>query len=330
MSARVSVIIPAFNAATTIRDAINSVLAQSNVTDTEIIVIDDGSIDDTKAIVSELRSHHQQIIYVLNERKQGPSGARNTGILRAGGEYIAFLDADDLWFPNHLEEGINFLGRNNEVDVVFFNFDMVEFYTKRRIGDWFSERNFSRILKMEELEGHYFLIRDDMFNALLDESFMHLQSMIIRKKVLKGVIFNEDIKRSEDRDFSIKLFANSKARFAFKNIITGIYFRHENSLTSNTIENSLSTVSDHIYLYTGYLSNYTLDAYKVSKLKRMLFEKHMAASYYYRKLNHHWQAIMSLFKSFKYNISVFQIIEFAKVIASFVNSNIFLRTRLPL
>ena len=128
MPAEITVIIPAFNAGLHIGNAIKSVLGQNCSKDIEIIVIDDGSTDNTMSVISDISRTHQQVICVHNERNKGPSGARNTGLLKASGMYIAFLDADDLWLPNHLMEGVNFLERHNDIDIVLFNFNIIEHY----------------------------------------------------------------------------------------------------------------------------------------------------------------------------------------------------------
>jgi len=145
---------------------------------------------------------------------------------------------------------------------------------------------------------------------------MHLQTMIIRRKVIADTLFNEDIKRSEDRDFSINLYRKSSARFAFKNLVTSIYYRHNNSLTSNSIENTLLAVLDHINLFTKYLLLESLDYSTTQKLKRMLFDRHMSASYRFRKLNHHKFALKHLLQSYLYGIAASQIKEFAKIAIS--------------
>lgn len=330
MPPKISVIIPAFNADIFIADAINSVLAQKYSSEIEIIVIDDGSSDNTRFVVSDMAAHHSQIILLKNDRTNGPSGARNTGLLNANGDYVTFLDADDVWLKNHLEEGVAFLDKNNRIDIVFYNFEMQEYETKRKICDWFTERDFSKILKTEELDGRYYLICDDMFNALLNESFIHLQSMIIRRKVTAGIFFNEDIKRSEDRDFCINLYLKSNAKFAFKNLITGIYYRHSNSLTSNSIENSLSITLDNIHLFKKYFSLESNSKHTIQKLNTKLFHAHMAASYYCRQLNIHRLAFKYLFQSYRHSIAISQLKEIAKISASCVIHNIFQPKRTPL
>src|SRR5262245_2526742 len=92
----ISVVCPAYNCARFIKPALESVLAQS-YRPMEIIVIDDGSSDANPEVVQ----HFQEVRY-LRQANQGPSVARNVGILSARGEYIAFLDVDDLWTPEKL------------------------------------------------------------------------------------------------------------------------------------------------------------------------------------------------------------------------------------
>jgi glycosyltransferase involved in cell wall biosynthesis len=93
----VSVIIPAYNQAKFLRDAIESVVCQT-YQDYEIIVVDDGSTDDTALIVAQ---YAKRIHYIFQENR-GLAGARNTGIRNAQGQYIALLDSDDMWMPDFL------------------------------------------------------------------------------------------------------------------------------------------------------------------------------------------------------------------------------------
>lgn len=97
----VSVIIPAYNAELYIKEALESVLGQT-YQEFEIIVIDDGSTDNQKEIISTLMEKDDRIKYFYQENS-GVSIARNHGILLSKGDYLAFLDADDVWYPNNLE-----------------------------------------------------------------------------------------------------------------------------------------------------------------------------------------------------------------------------------
>ena len=94
-----SVVIPVYNKAPYIARTLTSVLAQ-NFDDYEIIVVDDGSTDDS---MQKLRQVQSPKIRIIRQENQGVAVARNTGILAAQGEYIAFLDADDAWLPEYLQ-----------------------------------------------------------------------------------------------------------------------------------------------------------------------------------------------------------------------------------
>jgi glycosyltransferase involved in cell wall biosynthesis len=98
MSPKVSVIIPTYNRATKVCNAIDSVLSQT-FSDLEVIVVDDGSSDQTDAVLQE---RYGDRIRCLTQPNQGASAARNTGMAAAHGEWIAFLDSDDLWEPEKL------------------------------------------------------------------------------------------------------------------------------------------------------------------------------------------------------------------------------------
>jgi len=111
-----SIVIPAYNAARHIFDALTSVLAQSNK-NYEIIVVNDGS-PDTPELEKELEPYLNDIVYI-KRLNGGPAAARNSGILAAKGEYVAFLDSDDMWMPNHLAEMMEVLQRDPSLDLVY-------------------------------------------------------------------------------------------------------------------------------------------------------------------------------------------------------------------
>ncbi len=110
----VSVIIPLYNKKNYIGRTIQSVLEQT-IRDFEIIVIDDGSLDGSSDVV---KSFHDNRIRLFSQKNQGVSAARNNGVKKAGADFLAFLDADDEWFPNHLQTLLRL--RNNYPDARAF------------------------------------------------------------------------------------------------------------------------------------------------------------------------------------------------------------------
>ena len=135
-----TIVIPTFNRAVLLREAMQSVLAQT-FKDFELIIVDDHSTDDTTNVVTSF--HDSRIKYVLNDHNKGGSGARNVGIFRAKGDWIAFLDDDDIWLPKKLElqyEKIQSV--DNTVGLIytgfaFYDFDKdqeISIYTPKKAG----------------------------------------------------------------------------------------------------------------------------------------------------------------------------------------------------
>lgn len=117
---RVSVVIPTFNSAKFLGEAIESVLGQSRTAD-EIIVVDDGSTDRTAEVLESFNNR----LTIVRQENVGVSAARNSGISRASGEWIAFLDADDVWSPNKLAKQLEIVGTSDDLVCVhtgFFTF----------------------------------------------------------------------------------------------------------------------------------------------------------------------------------------------------------------
>lgn len=112
---KVSVIIPSFNAMKYLPRTMKSVLSQS-FNDAEIIVVNDGSTDDTERWVLSIDDPR---IKIITQENKGLAGARNTGILNSQGEFIAFLDADDIWEPTKLEKQVKALEEDMSVSLVY-------------------------------------------------------------------------------------------------------------------------------------------------------------------------------------------------------------------
>lgn len=116
-----SVLIPAYNAGAYIESALASALAQS-YEDFEVLVVDDGSTDDTAERVGACSD--PRVVY-LHQENQGPAAARNLGIGAARGEFVAFLDADDLWHPQKLEKHLALMGGNSRMGMSFSWFEVL-------------------------------------------------------------------------------------------------------------------------------------------------------------------------------------------------------------
>lgn len=108
---KVSIIMPAYNCAKYITESIASVTAQT-YTNWELLIVDDASTDNTQQVVEELAKKDSRIKYIRLEKNSGAAVARNTAIEKADGRYMAFLDSDDLWYPEKLKKQLGFMQEN--------------------------------------------------------------------------------------------------------------------------------------------------------------------------------------------------------------------------
>ena len=124
----VTAVVPAYNAASTVADTVQSVLSQT-LEDLEVLVVDDGSSDSTSSIVESLDDAR---VRVIRQENAGVSAARNVGIRESRGEFIAFLDSDDLWCPDKLEQQLAFMEqksvRATQTGVWYVNQDLLPLY----------------------------------------------------------------------------------------------------------------------------------------------------------------------------------------------------------
>jgi len=130
MPVAVSVVIPAYNAAATIGEAIESALAQ-DFRDREIIVVNDGSTDST----GEVLRRYGDRIRVIEQANRGETGARNAAIAAAQGEYLAFLDSDDYWLPGRVASTLDALVRDRAAGLALCDFRIIDRATGKVFGE---------------------------------------------------------------------------------------------------------------------------------------------------------------------------------------------------
>jgi glycosyltransferase involved in cell wall biosynthesis len=204
---------PAYNAQKYIKSAIESVLEQS-YNNWELIVINDGSSDNTLDIV---KSFDDKRIVVINQPNGGVSVARNNGLKEAKGEYVTFLDADDILPKKSLEIRINYLEENLDVDLVdgkayVMNEDLKEIirvYEPKYKGELFPKL------------------------VLLNDKVYLTYFYMVRREVLKDVKFKEKMTHSEDLLFFINLAAKKNIIYAAVDELIFYYRKGHESATKN-------------------------------------------------------------------------------------------------
>lgn len=210
---QVSVIIPTHKRPFFLPRAISSVLAQT-YQDWEMIVVDDASNDETGAIVKSFSD--PRIQYLYHEVAKGGSAARNTGILKGQGKFLAFLDDDDEWFPHKLQCQVDLLERSpSKVGVVFAGCKKIEQSSGSVLGT------------------HIPTMKGDLSKELLlHNSVGSTSSVLLKRECLQQVgLFDETLPSGQDYDLWIRI---SKAwHFTCVSEILFHYYIHEGQITNN-------------------------------------------------------------------------------------------------
>ena len=183
----ISVIIPLYNAENTILAALDSVKNQEGDFDFEILVINDGSTDKSTEKVQQFIDENPQLnIQLIHQENKGVSSARNAGLRLAKGEFIAFLDADDVWLPHKTKVMIKVLTENPEIDF------LVALRNSERI--WFPYKiNYKNLAKIT-------------LNKLLFRIEGQTSTAIFKRKILINTgLFNESQKYSEDANYWMRI-----------------------------------------------------------------------------------------------------------------------------
>ena len=204
---KVSVIIPTYNRANYLSRAIDSVFDQT-YQDFEVIVVDDGSMDNTKEVLAKYNS---KIRYFYQENR-GVSTARNVGIREARGEWIAFLDSDDIWLPKKLELQSNITKTYSEVqaistDAELFDETGIIRSSLMRPGKIPGKQNLRYNISQREVNDGAIFTYDNIYKKLiLSGSFFILPTMLIRKNCLLRVgLFNTELTFAEDYELMLKI-----------------------------------------------------------------------------------------------------------------------------
>lgn len=266
MKPLVSVIMPVYNVEQYIEESIRSVQAQT-FKNWELLIINDGSKDRTATIAEKFLNDGR--IQLFNQPNQGVSAARNKGLANCKGDYITFLDGDDLWHPQFLEKLIS-LQQNSNVDLVFSGFHNLNSdgtYTPYRFH--YTDGNILLPYIKNKIE-------------------IHIGSCLINKKLLDTykLRFTEGCVYAEDAEFILKILVFTKAKVICEELMT--YRKRLGSATQSfwKYENRISEISAYERILT-YIRQY----YNESDKK--LIEKTLIEKLCYDKYRFLWKMIIS-------------------------------------
>ena len=213
----VSIIIPTYNRAATISKTIDSFMAQ-NFTDWEMIVVDDHSNDNTKEVIEEYHHRDARISYMLNARKKGAQGARNTGIQRAQANWVCLFDSDDYVYPDFLSTFVAAIDDKTDVVTCYARqVNVVDGTTE--ILTWGGEGN----------------IELDLLNS---EKYVNFDDCIIRKsKLLEIGLLDEDCPAYQEYDTHIRLSRVSQYKWV-KEVLMDYMWGGADTMSVNQKKNS--------------------------------------------------------------------------------------------
>lgn len=201
----VDVIIPTYNRAKTLGRAIDSALNQS-YKKINVIVVDDGSTDETPNLMTKYKG---KVNYIRYEKNQGACHARNIGLENSQGDFVAFLDSDDAWFEDKIEKQVDFLLQNN-VDVVFCSVLRIE--QDKKI-----------LYPSDEKTG-------DIYNQLLVKNFLS-NGVLLGKRECFQEKFDETLPRLQDWDIMLRI--SKKYKVMHQHIPLTYYYVQTDSITTN-------------------------------------------------------------------------------------------------
>lgn len=210
---KVSVIIPAYNAMQFLPETLDSLFKQT-FSDYEVIIVNDGSSDGIEQWATQITDLRVKLV---SQENQGLAGARNTGLLHAQGEYIAFLDADDLWQPTKLEKQVQVLEDNPEVGLVYTWLDLVD-----------AEGKVRGKVRKNYLEG-------DVWEKLIEHNIVECGSVaMVRRCCYQAVgFFDQNLPSSYAEDWDMWLRIASHYPFKVVKEPLVYYRAHPNNLSKN-------------------------------------------------------------------------------------------------
>jgi glycosyltransferase involved in cell wall biosynthesis len=251
-----SVIVPLYNKETFVKNAIESILAQ-DFQDFEILVVDDGCTDQSRAVVSTIESASLRIL--THEQNKGLSAARNTGIREAQGSQLAFLDADDVWQPNYLSTIHELIQRFPETHLWATNYEEV-----------YADEVFI-VHKNPAFQQDELTVVGDFFACNVGKPIYFPSSFCAAKEVFDTVgYYDESITYAEDVDLNIRANTRFKLAYANKPLVRYTLFS-ENQITNSHFS---SKVIPNFAQYDALLEGH-------ATLKKYIdFNRYIFAKYY--------------------------------------------------
>lgn len=249
---------PVYNGQKFISKSIESVLAQS-YENWELIIINDGSTDITEEVVIKFQNLTNKIKYFY-KANEGQVKATNFGISKSNGEYIAFLDSDDLWETDKLKKQVNFISQNKNIDFIYSKYNSID-----------ENANLLFTNNSHDSLNHYM--------DLLKRCFIGRLTVIVKKSILVELnLFDENLHSTDDWDMWIRI--SKKFKLSFLDEVLASYRIHPQSMSNNSYNQLLNVskvYSQHVY------SNSELNKTFINEVKWIELKIYLSSFLYEKK-----------------------------------------------
>lgn len=235
---KISIIMPAYNSEKTIKRSIESVIQQT-YSNLELIIVNDGSTDNTEQIVRDIAEKDKRIHYIY-KKNGGVSTARNVGLEQSNGEFIAFIDSDDCYQVDMLSFLMTHIERNN-CDFISCSYERVSTSYKTSEVTYIEEGFYDK--KQLETIVYPSIIADE---SLLYKVPLNIVTKIFRKELIDkyNIRFNEDLHRGEDLLFCREYFLCAESFYYLPHAHLYKYLDNESSATNSFVENRKEAFSN--------------------------------------------------------------------------------------
>lgn len=231
MSTTVSIVLPTYNRAHLLPSVLETILDQ-DYEDFELLVVDDGSTDNTPEVIEEFQARDPRLRYVRLPENRGLGFARDEGLKYTTAKYIALADSDDLWVPGRLREQVEILEQYPEIEILFGDYVNIDHVHGTRDAGFSLSSVAMQGLSTRHLAGDLWIIEQGVEKAILRSNFIGTPTMLLRKEVFAKVGgFDHALMTPVDLEFCWRAAALG-ARYAFVNRPLIERHVHADSLTA--------------------------------------------------------------------------------------------------
>lgn len=281
----VTILTPVYNRERFLPRLFESVDAQ-HLQDFEHVLVDDISTDSSLAGLKAREEAHQRTRVFSNGYRKGVSGARNFGLDKAEGKYIALLDSDDYWLPDHLAVATEFLEQHPEIDFYFTNRMTVDSDDKQ-IDMFFETIRMVHELPAEDIGGKFKIVQVSPMKVFLRGNPVSTSSVIFRRDKLGEIRFDTELTLMEDRDFWIRYTMESGGKIAFRLEPAVKYMRHEEGTMGQSSAFYVRQLSTQLRVLAQCHRDYRFDAEEEAIWKAQR-KKLLAAYAYHLRQEGNW------------------------------------------